>query len=282
MGEVNNELEEALDAARNSDNEAASDVYTYERTPLVIDNDLRTISVPKNYVFGVYNDKDVLAVPFEMPRYYSNIDLSEYDIQINYLNASGTGDIYEVENKTIEADKIKFTWLLGRGVFLKEGHVTFVVCLRQLDGDIIANEFNTTRANGVVLDGLEVENTDDPAQYSILARIKGYLVDAKYYAEKAEEVAEPLILEEERLTAVENSLSGTVTNGWNDGNEAVFAHDDIELFRIQNGGGSGGTSNYVELENLPKVEGHTLIGDKTFPDLGLGVLSNIEIEALLS
>lgn len=42
------------------------------------------------------------------------------------------------------------------------------------------------------------------------------------------------------------------------------------------------TGDYMELENRPKIEGVTLEGDKTFPELNLDVLSNIEIERILS
>lgn len=47
-------------------------------------------------------------------------------------------------------------------------------------------------------------------------------------------------------------------------------------------GGSGGTTNYNELQNKPQIEDVTLTGDKTFEDLGLISLSNTEIENLLT
>lgn len=40
--------------------------------------------------------------------------------------------------------------------------------------------------------------------------------------------------------------------------------------------------NYEQLINKPKINGVELIGDKSFPDLGLESLSNIEIENLLN
>lgn len=48
------------------------------------------------------------------------------------------------------------------------------------------------------------------------------------------------------------------------------------------GDGSSGTIDYNTLINKPKIEGVTLIGDKTFPELNLDVLSNLELEALLT
>ena len=48
----------------------------------------------------------------------------------------------------------------------------------------------------------------------------------------------------------------------------------------------GGLSNtrafdYEKLSNLPSIEGHTLIGDKSFPELGMDTLSVQEIEKIL-
>lgn len=44
----------------------------------------------------------------------------------------------------------------------------------------------------------------------------------------------------------------------------------------------GGTTDYNDLTNKPSIEGVTLQGNKTFPELKLDVLTNIEIENLLS
>lgn len=43
----------------------------------------------------------------------------------------------------------------------------------------------------------------------------------------------------------------------------------------------GGTTDYERLRNLPSIEGVTLIGDKTFPQLNMVKLTNSEIEAML-
>lgn len=40
--------------------------------------------------------------------------------------------------------------------------------------------------------------------------------------------------------------------------------------------------NYEELENLPQIEGVTLIGNKTFPQLHMNALTNMELDNLLS
>lgn len=51
--------------------------------------------------------------------------------------------------------------------------------------------------------------------------------------------------------------------------------------KIENRSEEGGTTNYNRLSNKPSIEGVTLQGDKTFPQLGLGTLSVQEIERIL-
>lgn len=43
----------------------------------------------------------------------------------------------------------------------------------------------------------------------------------------------------------------------------------IKVKMAQNGGGGGGTDNYNALSNKPSINGHVLIGDSDFEDLGL-------------
>ncbi len=40
--------------------------------------------------------------------------------------------------------------------------------------------------------------------------------------------------------------------------------------------------NYEELENLPQIDGVTLIGNMTFPQLHMNALTNMELDNLLS
>lgn len=46
-------------------------------------------------------------------------------------------------------------------------------------------------------------------------------------------------------------------------------------------GGSGG-EDYNPLQNKPKVNGVVLIGDKSFEDLGVETMSNLEIQAIFN
>lgn len=44
----------------------------------------------------------------------------------------------------------------------------------------------------------------------------------------------------------------------------------------------GGTYDYEELENKPKINGVTLIGDRSFEDLGEDTMTNREIVAIFN
>lgn len=120
----------------------------------------RKIVVPpgiKN--IGVESDDDVMCLPFSMPRYFGDVDLSEFDIRINYKNARGEGDVYLVnEFTTTDADTIEFDWIVGRYAVAYEGEVVFSLCLKKMDeNNIVVKEFNTTICSLSVLKGLETD-----------------------------------------------------------------------------------------------------------------------------
>lgn len=55
---------------------------------LIIDKDLRIITIPSSVKnLGVESDDDVLRLKFSMPRMYGDVDLSDFSIYINYMNA---------------------------------------------------------------------------------------------------------------------------------------------------------------------------------------------------
>ena len=128
---------------------------------LIIDKDLRTIIIPSSVKnLGVESDDDVLRLKFSMPRMYGDVDLSDFSIYINYMNAKNTGDVYVVDDKTIADDTITFSWLVGRVALAYKGSVRFIVCMKKHDGDSnVIQEYNTTIASLPVLEGLETGET---------------------------------------------------------------------------------------------------------------------------
>lgn len=128
---------------------------------LIIDKDLRIITIPSNVKnLGVESDDDVLRLKFSMPRMYGDVDLSDFSIYINYMNAKNTGDVYVVDDKTIADDTITFSWLVGRVALAYKGSVRFIVCMKKHDNDSnVIREYNTTIASLPVLEGLETGET---------------------------------------------------------------------------------------------------------------------------
>ena len=124
---------------------------------LIIDNDLRTITIPPEIVnIGVESDDNVKRLHFQMPRQYGEFDLSEFDIRINYLAANNTGDIYVVTDKAVSGDNITFSWLVGRSAFTAQGTVRFIVCLKKTNQEgAVEQEYNTTVATLQALEGIE-------------------------------------------------------------------------------------------------------------------------------
>ena len=159
---------------------------------LTISNDLRTISVPADFVLGVYQDEDVHRVYFKMPRMYGETDLSKYStVRVNYQNANGEGDYYTVEDKTADGDSITFSWLVGRFAFASAGQVRFSVCIRLVDSaGTVTNEFNTTVVSVPVLEGLETDSALDTAVQDAMVRAENAAERAKKSASDADASAQ--------------------------------------------------------------------------------------------
>lgn len=133
------------------------EIFAQEEQVCVIDNNLRTISIPAGIsILGVEGDENVYRIYFRMPRMYGDFDLSQFGIRINFRNAQKEKDTYLVEDAFVAEDAISFTWLASRRATKYKGNTEFIVCLRMVDAaGIVTKEFNTTLAKLPVLEGLE-------------------------------------------------------------------------------------------------------------------------------
>lgn len=148
--------------------EVAEATLTETNDVIEIDADTRTMIIPDTErIFGVMSDEKGERKYFRCKRFVGNgIDLSKLDLRVIYQNASDfeTGrDKYIVTDlKTDGEDYVTFSWELSRKVTAYKGIISFIVCAIKTGTDgIITNEWNTTLANGVVLDGLEVSGTQE-------------------------------------------------------------------------------------------------------------------------
>ena len=142
---------------------------------LYIDDEFRTITVPDGLLVGARTDKDVHGLKFEMPRYFHDLDLSTFDIQINYI--SDRQYTFNVTDKTVEDSVIDFTWLVGSTAFTQAGKVSFAVSLitSDTDGNLV-KKFNTTIATMTVvetLDSGDITNSEYRALYQQLRELIG-------------------------------------------------------------------------------------------------------------
>ena len=133
-----------------------------------IDADTRTMIIPDTEkVFGVMSDEKGERKYFRCKRFVGNgIDLSKLSLRVIFQNASGfdTGkDKYIVTDLATDGeDYVTFSWELSRKVTADKGIISFIVCAIKTNTDgTITNEWNTTIANGLVLDGLEVNGTQE-------------------------------------------------------------------------------------------------------------------------
>lgn len=145
-------LEEALEAS------VTEDVATINDSTIVVNNDLRTMSIPEKVsILGVESDESVNRLKFRLPRYYCDLDLGEFNIYVNYLNGR-TEDIYVVTDKKTTSEYVEFSWLVGRNASKNKGYTKFVLCLKKSGSDgTVIKEFNTTVHKLEVLEGLETE-----------------------------------------------------------------------------------------------------------------------------
>lgn len=138
-------LEEALEA---SGAEPVNDIFE-------IDPETRVITVPASEkLFGVANDGNSERKHFRCPKIVGdNIDLSTMHLYVNYQNANGEKSAYLVEDVQTDGDYITFSWLISPNVTAYKGQIKYIVCAKKGDGAI--PEWNTTLAEGTVLEGLE-------------------------------------------------------------------------------------------------------------------------------
>lgn len=163
---------------------------TIESHICTIDPDTRVINVPACYKeFGVEADEKVNRIRFQCPKIVGdNIDLTTFNLYINYMNARGNYNAYLVDDVTVSGDNITFSWLLSRHVTEKSGTVNYIVCAKKSDDTSVLNEWNTKVATATVGVGLEattvVEEQNADVIEQILIKLNSAKNDAVTYTEQ--------------------------------------------------------------------------------------------------
>ena len=222
------ELEEALEQA---------EVQEEEEELFVIDNELRTITIPSNIQnVGVESDEDVRRLRFQMPKQYGEVDLSAFDVRVNYLNANKEGDVYVVTDKEVSGDHMTFSWLLSRNAMAYKGTIRFIVCLKKTDDEgVTQQEFNTTIAQLTVLEGLETTEKMIQENKDLIEAILKQLDDVsgaeakrqQAETERASAESERQKQEQERQQAIVQ-VTNTANEAQNTANQAQEAADEAQ------------------------------------------------------
>lgn len=189
--------------------------------PIIIDNDLRTMSIPSDLtLLGVESDDDVKKIEFQMPKTYCGFDLSEFEVRVNYMNANGDGDLYIADDVTVSGDNLTFTWLVGRSACMYKGLTQFIVCLKKFDSNsVVVQEFNTTVYSLPVLKGLETTEIVEQQNPDIIEYIlkligqAGILNPDDYYTKQQVDALIP--------TELPNPEALTINGNTYDGSQAV-------------------------------------------------------------
>ncbi len=147
----------------------------------IVNGDLRTIQIPAscNGILGVESDEKVAQIPFRIPRYYGDLDLTTFEPRVNYLNANGEIGVTICTFSETDDEYAFFTWEVDRRATRYVGTTSFVVCLILTDADgTILREFNTTVQKLEVLAGIEAENQLENEYTDIISYILNRLDEA--------------------------------------------------------------------------------------------------------
>lgn len=215
---------------------ALSDVQSVsvnENVDFVVDSYLRVISIPvRGVVLGVEGDKDVNRVTFRMSRTYKGVDMSQFQIRINYANANNELNYFKVTEITVSDDEIVFVWVVGADAVAYVGNVEFVVRFIKLSGSNIIQELNTTLTTAKSLIGLSVDGEISPVQREDLLAHFYNEIDA-YSETKKNEILDSI---PEDYTALANEVD-ELKGDLNDINDCLGlpAKKELTDYNVQNG-----------------------------------------------
>ncbi len=229
--------------------EAEIDTTDSEPKYCIIDPDRREIYIDPDYqILGVESDEKADRILFRCPKTVGDgLDLTQYQLRINYQNANDQKGQYLVEDVTDDGEDILFSWLLHRPVTAYQGTVRFIVCAISVEEGEVKNEWNTTVAQCDVLEGLEVENPVIPApEEDLIAQLIQQMQDKVEQAQQALEAIEAA--KTESVQAVETAkeeATSEITTAKTGALESIETAKDEAIEEIENTG--------VPLEDIEKL-----------------------------
>lgn len=160
-----------------------------------VDVNTRQVTVPESQqLFGVESDADVEVKHIVIDGRYAdgNRDLSKFAWRVIYRNANKETSYYLISSVVANENSIEMDWVIERSVVAYKGTVDFILCafVTTSSGEV-ASEWNSTLAQGIVLEGLETSAIDiNKEAVNELARILYETIVARDAAAKSAEDAD--------------------------------------------------------------------------------------------
>lgn len=258
-----------------------------------IDPETRVITVPASEkLFGVANDGNSERKHFRCPKIvWDNIDLSTMHLYINYQNANGQKYPYLVEDVQTDGDYITFSWLIGPDVVAYKGQIKFIVCAKKGDGTI--PEWNTTIAEGTVLEGLEAEDEVVERNPDIITQLLNRMREVEkiatkeamqeyvntYLTEHPVEIGETLTNPYKNKTIVAFGDSILAGWGWKEGTGIIQPlkekyTDAVWINKAESGANMAVTSNPSHTPIVTQIKNYTGAADAIIFDGGVNDINS--------
>lgn len=202
-----------------------------------INPETRVITVPESEkLFGVANDGNSERKHFRCPKIVGdNIDLSTMHLYVNYQNANGEKSAYLVEDVQTDGDYITFSWLISPNVTAYKGQIKYIVCAK----NGATAEWNTTLAEGTVLEGLEATNEVVARNPDIIEQILTRLdnvteipqekvTEAVSTYMEANPINVPKKLSDLKEDAEHRTVTDTEKQSWNDKSDFSGNYEDLQ------------------------------------------------------
>lgn len=175
-------------------------IYTYYNGEYG-DEDYSTVDANKNITLSqnqinLTQETNSQYIPFKIPRYYDQFDLSETEISIYWVNKSLMGSSAKPVDVYCNSEYIKFAWLIDGNVTQLAGKIEFEIQARGTNSKGLSYIWKTKSNDGLnVLQALEVKTFIQPDaswQTDFLSKIDASVLAAQNAADVAQKAASDL------------------------------------------------------------------------------------------
>ena len=256
---------------------------------LTIDGETREINVPESeMLFGVEGDVDIERKHFRCPKIVGdNIDLSKHFIYVAYVYTENQNNSFLPEigiqsylctDVQAEGDDITFSWKLSGNVFKNPGFIAFKVFAKEKEESPLT-VFNTAPAFGIVKMTIPDGNKEIAEEYPDVINQIFDRLDAlesgggggtggttNYEKLSNKPQLNGVTLEGNKTLDQVGALAKN--QGSSNSGKYLSVGSDGNVALVDAPSGGGGTTDYNDLTNRPKLNGVTLEGNKTLDQIG--------------